>query len=75
MTQTSSKTIFMVKLASLEKDKKAEILKTLGVSRQAYDYWMKGGLPSKERVNTLVSLFGFQYNEFFVDVEIDELLD
>lgn len=75
MTQMTSKTIFMTKLAALEKDKKAEILKALGVSRQAYDYWMKGGLPSKDRVNTLVSLFGFQYSEFFVDCESDELLD
>ena len=71
MRQKTFKTSFQKKIESLGK---AELVNALGVTRQAVEYWLDGGMPSPENVRKIVSKFDVTYADFF-EYEKDELLD
>lgn len=57
----------MAKLANMNK---AELAKSFGVHRQVVQTWAGGRfMPSRDKIIKLVKEYGFEYSDFFTEVE------
>ena len=75
MTRKNFKTVFIKKLEDMEGKDLKNFKEVLGISRQVFYSWKIGGIPNAEVIRKLVSVYGFEYADFFEYVEEDNLLD